>query len=193
MLHLLEIASVLTLFIYLYFAYKQQAKAWLFGVLGSLLSAVLFYYNAYYGSMVLYLIYAIQGIIGFWEWQWNTPNAKRSYQFAIHKQLIYVFCSVLLSVGLYFVFKKLNYHEFNVIDIFLALLSLFATYLEIKKEIACWNYWMFCNLGYAILYLNLHKKEEALYLYASFMLVLAVFSWFAKRKWILSLTNQIVI
>ena len=181
MLHLLEIVSVLLLFIYMYFAYKQNSKAWLFGIAGSFLSTILFFNKGFYGSMFLNVIYVVQGFLGYFEWKWKSPNLLPSFKLKLKQHLLLVFASTTLAIGLIQWFKSLDFNEFSYIDIFLALLSILATYLEIKKEISCWWYWIFCNLSYSVLYLNIDKPENPLYFYSILMLSLAIFSWFASR------------
>ena len=182
-LHLLEIASVLLLFVYMYFAYKQRSIAWLFGIAGSFLSVVLFFNQGFYGSMLLNLIYVIQGFLGYFEWKWKSPNLIPAYKLSLKNHILIVLVSSILTKGLIQMSVVFEYDEFNYIDILLALLSITATYLEIKKDISCWWYWIFCNLSYTVLYLNLNKQESPLYLYSSLMLALAVFSWYAKMEW----------
>lgn len=183
MLHLLEIVSVLLLFIYMYFAYKQNSKAWLFGIAGSFLSTILFFNKGFYGSMFLNVIYVVQGFLGYFEWKWKSPNLLPSFKLKLKQHLLLVFASTTLAIGLVQWFKSLDFNEFSYIDIVLALLSIVATYLEIKKEISCWWYWIFCNLSYSVLYLNLTTQDPPLYFYSFLMLSLAIFSWFAKNEW----------
>ena len=183
MLHLLEIASVLTLFVYMYYAYKQSSVAWLFGIAGSFLSVLLFFNKGFYGSMVLNLIYVLQGFMGYFEWKWKSPNLVPSFKLKLNHHILVLFLSILLTFGFIRLFAFFNFTEFSYIDVFLALLSVVATYLEIKKEISCWWYWIFCNLSFAILYLNFTNNEPPMYFYSSLMLALAVFSWYAKKEW----------
>jgi nicotinamide mononucleotide transporter len=183
MLHLLEISSVLLLFAYMYFAYKQSSTAWLFGIAGSILSVILFFNKGFYGSMLLNLIYVLQGFFGYFEWQWKSPQLISFYRLTFKHHIVIIFVSGLLTIVFNRIFLLFNYNEFSRIDIFLAILSIVATFLEIKKEISCWWYWMFCNLVYSVLYLNLYKLEPPLYFYSSLMLALAIFSWFAKKEW----------
>jgi nicotinamide mononucleotide transporter PnuC len=190
MLHLLEIASVALLFFYMFFAYKRHANAWLFGILGSVFSAILFYKKGFYGSMFLNVIYAFQGVFGYFEWKWKSPNSKPSYQFRFKVHFLIVFASMLLSLLVIKSFVLLNYVEFKYLDIFLAFLSIVATYLEIKKDIACWWYWIVCNIAYSILYLNLNTPESPLYFYSFLMLALGLFSWFALKEWTKNLQTE---
>jgi nicotinamide mononucleotide transporter len=167
----------------MHFAYKQSSIAWLFGIAGSFLSVILFFNKGFYGSMLLNLIYVIQGFLGYFEWKWKSPNLSPSFKLTLLHHFVLVFSSALLSIGIIQFFVLYNYQEFSYIDVFLALLSIVATYLEIKKEISCWWYWILCNLSYAVLYLNFNKLEPPLYFYSILMLSLAIFSWFAKKEW----------
>ncbi len=167
----------------MYFAYKQNSNAWLFGIAGSFLSTILFFNKGFYGSMFLNVIYVIQGFFGYFEWKWKSPNLLPAFKLKLKQHLLLVFASSTLAIGLVQWFKSLEFNEFSYIDIFLALLSIVATYLEIKKEISCWWYWIFCNISYSVLYLNLTTEDSPLYFYSILMLSLAIFSWFAKKEW----------
>lgn len=72
--------------------------------------------------------------------------------------------------------------EMQLADIVLAGGSILATYLEIRKDTSCWWYWIVCNIGYAILYLT-QDADSVMYLYSGLMIVLAIFSYMAKKSW----------
>lgn len=158
--------------------------AWLFGVLSGLLSVLLFYGNGYYGSMVLNAIYVLQGILGYFHWKWLNPDLKVAYRFNLLQHLFIVLLCPLIALLFLSVFGSLGFKDLYFWDLLFAAGSIVATWLEIRKDIACWIYWMVCNSAYAVLYwVNLNGLEP-MYLYAALMLFLAVFSGFAMRTWL---------
>jgi nicotinamide mononucleotide transporter len=175
---------------YLYFASKTQSIAWLFGICASVLSTVYFYQLGYFGSAVLNVIYAIQGVLGFVQWQWYLSDRQVDYFWNRQQHIGAVLIVVFISVLGILLCRFYHFNGFNSLDIVLAAFSILATYLESKKDISCWNYWIVCNLAYALLYLysSIQKPEDSMYLYSSLMLGLAVFSYYAKRAWLKSLT-----
>lgn len=175
---------------YLYFASKTQSIAWLFGIVASILSTIYFYQLGYFGSAVLNVIYAIQGVLGFVQWQWYLSDRQVNYFWNRQQHLIAVLIVASVSIIGILLCRFYHFNGFNSLDIVLASFSILATYLESKKDISSWNYWIVCNFAYAVLYLynSIDNPEESMYLYALLMLGLAVFSYYAKRAWLKSLS-----
>ena len=181
-LNILELGSVVSVLIYLFFASKGKSVAWIFGIIASTLSAVFFFKQNYLGSGFLNIIYGIQGVIGFLNWRFFNKEFSPGFKWNLFKHLLaWVFC---ISV-FYFVIQlaaSFNFNEFSNADILLACFSILATTLEIKKDTSCWYYWIISNLCYAYLYFK-NPNGENMFYYASLMLFLAGFSYFALRAW----------
>lgn len=181
-LNILELGSVVSVLIYLFFASKGKSIAWIFGIIASVLSAIFFFKQNYPGSGCLNVIYGIQGVIGFFNWRFVDKEFSPSFKWNLFRHLLaWVFCISIF----YFVIQlaaSFNYNEFSNADILLACFSILATTLEIKKDTSCWYYWIVCNLCYAFLYFKNPNGENMMY-YASLMLFLSAFSYFALRSW----------
>jgi nicotinamide mononucleotide transporter len=179
----LEISSVVCVLAYIYLASKRNANAWLFGIIASILSVVLFFRQDYIGSAVLNVIYGLLGVLGYLQWKFIQPNKVASYDIKLRTHFYVVVICILLTLGLKFLFDSIGYDQFIFWDILLATGSIAATYLEIKKDTSCWWYWVICNIGYFALYLFPSNGQDVMYYYAALMLFLAIFSWFAKIAW----------
>ncbi len=184
MLILVEILSVIGTVVYIYLAVKKKAIAWFFGIVASALSAWLFYHNNLYGSSLLNIIYALLGIAGFINWNSYIADKEPSYGIKWYFHLLWIAIGTGLS---FFVCELLNFTTGETIlyaDVLLAIFSILATVLEIRKDISTWWYWIICNLAFSGLYLwkSLHTGET-LYLYSLLMLGLAVFSCFGLQAW----------
>lgn len=185
-LSLLEILSVAFVLVYLYYASMQKTLAWIFGVLASVLSAIYFWQLQLYGSSVLQWFYILQGLNGFFTWLYFESNRKASRRYSFTYHIIALLVILSVSVGIYFFIKSSSfgaYKGYNYFDILFALGSIWATQLETKKDIVCWDYWIACNLGYTALYIYQSFQGESMYFYSALMLLLAVFSYWARRKW----------
>ena len=178
MLIVLEILSVCCNFIYLYFAIKQQPKAWLFGVAAAILSFFLFYSLNLNGSAWLNIVYALQGLFGFLQWQFIKKYDAPDFRLKLKDHLFLIgFILMVFLISL----LGLKAHKLNNIaklDVLLALLCVLTTFLEIKKETACWYYWIVLNSLYTVLY-----SYQELYGYALMMLGFGVFSIWALKEW----------
>ncbi len=184
MLNLLEILSVAAVLLYIYFAAKQVPIGWIFGIVASVASMVFFIQSALYASAALNGIYAIQGIIGFFNWTLFNPQKKVVISNGYLRHVVAIVIVCVVSSILYS-FKEL---QLNFLDIVLGCLSIHATNLEIKKDISCWYYWIIANVGYAVFYVT--QTDKPMYLYAVLMLFLAVYSYIAKQKWMALKTND---
>ncbi len=178
MLIVLEILSVCCNFMYLYFAIKQEPKAWLFGIAASISSFFLFYLLNLNGSAGLNIVYALQGLFGFLQWQFIKKYAASAFKLKIKEHLFLIgFTLIVFLISLLALkFYKLN--NIAKLDVLLALLCVLTTFLEIKKETACWYYWIVLNSLYTVLY-----SYQGLYGYALMMFGFGVFSIWALKEW----------
>ncbi|HEY1047762.1 MAG TPA: nicotinamide mononucleotide transporter, partial [Bacteroidia bacterium] len=144
--------------------------------------AVFFFKQSYPGSGFLNIIYAVQGIIGFFNWRFYDKEFTPSFKWNLFRHLL---AWVLCFSVFYFVIQlaaSFNFNEFSNTDILLACFCILATTLEIKKDTSCWYYWIVCNLSYAFLYYQ-NPNGDNMFYYATLMLFLAGFSYFALRAW----------
>jgi nicotinamide mononucleotide transporter len=181
---LIEILSVCGTILYIYFAVKKKPAAWIFGTLASTLAVYLFFDTHLYGSGLLNIIYALQGIIGYINWRKYIADKQPSYQLRWYFHLLWALICILASLLLSWLFLTVFGGKIVYADILLATFSIFATSLEIRKDTSCWWYWITCNLAYAALYFwQSIETGESLYLYAILMLGLAVFSYAGLKAW----------
>lgn len=173
--------------IYLYFAVKRNPVAWIFGLSASVLSTLLFYQQNLFGSMMLNIIYGLQAVIGYWHWKWLQPDRRPAFRTNLMRHLALVLLCFMAAYGLNKYLNNAGFREFIYWDILLALGSITATFLEIRKDTACWIYWIICNAAYSVLYFTI---SGSMMLYAFLMLFLAVFSGFALRTWMRSESGE---
>ncbi len=184
MLTIIEILSVLGTVVYIYLAAKKKAVAWIFGTIASVLAAYLFYARGLYGSSLLNVVYALQGIIGYINWKKYISEKMPAYELKWVYHLLWIFACVLLSYLLHLLFAFLFTGPVLYLDILLAVFSILATSLEIRKDTSCWWYWICCNLAYSGLYLwQSLRMGESLFVYAALMAGLAIFSYFGLKAW----------
>ena len=174
--------------LYMYFAAKQKPVAWLFGIAASVLSIFLFYDQNYWGSLFLNAVYCIQGVLGYLNWKFVLEGKKVRQTLSIPLQIWAVIILTFFAYQTYQIIARNAGLELNVFDCILAVLSIYATWLEVKKEMACWNIWILANLSYAVLYF-VNASSSSMYLYSALMLFLAIFSMMAKRQWLASLSE----
>jgi nicotinamide riboside transporter PnuC len=163
---------------YLYFAIKQQPKAWLFGVAASISSFFLFYSLNLNGSAWLNIVYALQGVFGFLQWQFIKKYDAPAFKLKIKDHLFLIGFIVVVFLISLLVLQPYKLNNVAKLDVLLALLCVLTTFLEIKKETACWYYWIGLNSLYTVLY-----SYQGLYGYALMMFGFGVFSIWALKEW----------
>ena len=176
---LLEIAAVILGIIYVMLAAKNKISCWIFGILGSLLSIVLFaVYAKLYAEAVLYIFYVLAGIYGWINWK-NQKNETEVYQRKLIIHLIIIGIGIVLSVGLYFVLTSF-FEEAKrpMIDSFTTIFSFIATYLTTKKWIENWIYWIVIDAVTTYLYFS-----RGLEIYALLMLAYSVIAVYGYLQW----------
>lgn len=99
---LLEIIAVIFGIIYVFLAAKNNNWCWIFGILGSAISIILFaVYAKLYAEAMLYFFYVLAGIYGWLSWK-KQANTKVVYQHSWKKHVLVIAIGIILSFGLYY-------------------------------------------------------------------------------------------
>ena len=187
----LEISSVLCVLGYLYLVSKQRPNAWILGGMASLLSLVFFIQQHLYASAILNGIYALQAIKGYVNWTRKFADLQVAYRLSLRSHLLFLLIVLTIAIVFQWQFGMVhssgteNKWSFNAfyLDILFGLVGVWATFLEIRKELSCWWYWMFSNLAYAILYGLQSAQGQAMFVYTCLMFFLFLFSVYVFYRW----------
>jgi nicotinamide mononucleotide transporter len=176
----LEIIAVILGLGYLFFLIKEHIICWLFGVLGSLVSILLFYRTGLYSESILYIYYVVIGIYGFLHWKKASQknNVFQITDYAIPTYLGFIIFGEVLALLLGFCFEKYTNASMPYLDAQTTIFSFIASYLEVKKKLGAWIFWIIINAVTIILYLN-----KDLNLYTGLTLVYLVFSFVGYFQW----------
>ena len=176
---LLEIIAVIFGVIYVFLAAKNNNWCWIFGILGSAISIVLFVvYAKLYAEAMLYFFYVLAGIYGWLSWKKQT-NATTVYQQSITKHITIIAIGIVLSFGLYYtlIFFFAD-AEKPLIDAFTTVFSFIATYLTAKKWLENWIYWIVIDFASTFLYYSRGLEIYALLMFAyTFMAIYGYLQW----------------
>ncbi|WP_136480414.1 nicotinamide riboside transporter PnuC [Cognatitamlana onchidii] len=186
----LEILAVIFGLAYLFFLIREQIICWAFGIVGSLFSVILFYKTALYSEAILYLYYVVIGCYGFYHW--NAPKTKnQSLPVTDFHNLSYVYQIVIteiLAIILGFVFSKYTDAAMPYLDAQTTLFSFLASFLEARKKLSAWKFWIVINAVTIVLYL---QKELNYYTVLTF--VYLVFSFVGYYKWKKKMSQQTIL
>lgn len=184
----LELIAVIFGLAYLFFLIKEHIICWLFGVLGSLISIVLFYRTGLYAESILYIYYVIIGFYGFFHWK-KSIQKNRVFDvtdFSINTYLYLIVLGEVLSIISGYFFANYTDAKMPYLDAHTTIFSFIASYLEVKKKLAAWKFWIVINFVTIALYFN-----RDLNLYTGLTLVYTVFSFVGYKQWKKKVANKI--
>lgn len=177
---ILEITGVIFNLLYLFFIIKEKKICWIFGIIGSLLSIALFYKTKLYSESILYIYYVIIGAYGYYLWDKKDKHNEEikitTWSFLSH---IYVFViGTVLAITLGYCFENYTDAKNAYLDAFTTIFSFLASYLEAKKVLSSWIFWIILN-GLSVYLYNL----RALDLYSVLAIIYFISSFFGLYSW----------
>lgn len=175
----IEIFATLGGLVYIVLLIRENIICWPFGIAGSLLSIYLFIDGKLYSEAFLYSYYVLMGAWGWMRWSRRSAvnqNPVVRYGVPAHATIILVSTSGALALGYFFG----NYTDAQrpYIDAFTTAFSFAATYMEVKKVLETWVYWIVLNLASIWLYM-----DRSLDIYAALICVYAVMSVVGLVQW----------
>ncbi|MGB1931657.1 MAG: nicotinamide riboside transporter PnuC [Flavobacteriales bacterium] len=180
---IIEIVSVILGLVYLILLIKQNINCWWFGIAASLLSIFLFYNSKLYSEAILYTYYVFMGFYGYYSWSRTIPNSVGSTGLLISEKglnfhIQAIGFSSLVAISLAWIFDNFTDASSPYLDAFTTIFSFLATYLEAKKVLSAWIYWIIIN-GFTIgLYLT-----KGLDIYSTLFVIYFVMSFVGYVKW----------
>ncbi|MFN4144830.1 MAG: nicotinamide riboside transporter PnuC [Runella sp.] len=183
----LEFWATITGGVAVWLSARENIWSWLLGLANVSLAFAMFYQIQLYPDMFLQVFFFITNIIGWWQWKYpKKEEANQKNELKI-SQLLPKQWYLLLVVGtgltaLMGTFAK-NLHDwiptifakpsaFPYLDSFTTVMSIFATFLLIRKKIEAWYVWLLVDMIATYMY---YVKEVKLYalLYLAFCFIAA--------------------
>ena len=176
---LLEIVAVGLSLTFLILLIKENIYCWFFGITGSLVSIFLFYRIGLYAESILYCYYVIIGVYGYQLWNSNKENQQLPILDVPGKRhLIFIVTGTVLAFGLGYILTEYTQASNPYLDAFTTVFSFLASYLEAKKILSGWYYWIIVNGVTLGLYLS-----KDLYIYFLLTLLYFALSFYGLREW----------
>jgi nicotinamide mononucleotide transporter len=189
----LEFYATITGLVAVILSVLENVWSWMLGLINVVLAFVMFYQIQLYPDMFLQVFFFITNIIGFLYWKFpkelhaNLKNELKISKLSLRQFFIYLagglVCTYLLGT-----FAK-NLSElipqlfskpsaFPYLDSFTTVMSIFATFLLIRKKVEAWWMWLAIDIISTYMYF---VKEVKLYslLYAVFCVIalLGAINW----------------
>ncbi|MEI6312126.1 MAG: nicotinamide riboside transporter PnuC [Bacteroidota bacterium] len=164
----IEFWGVLTGLIAVYLSSIENVWSWVIGLINVVLFFILFYQVQLYPDMMLQVFYFITNCIGFFLWKFpkkeeeNYNKELKISRSSNRSIIIYTSISILatlllgkFSSHLHEWFPKLFSlpSAFPYIDSFTTVLSIYATFLLMKKKLEAWIVWLIVDIILSIVYL----------------------------------------
>jgi nicotinamide mononucleotide transporter len=174
----LEILGVLLSLVYVVLMVRQNIWCWLFGILGSLLSILIFIEAKLYSESILYAFYVGVGIYGWVRWHTKDHKGIPIKKWGILNHLLTLFFGLLGALGLGYFFSTQSDAESPYFDAFTTSFSFVASFLEAHKILSSWVYWIILNMMTIYLY-----ATKEIYLYAGYSGLLTILSVIGFIRW----------
>ncbi len=176
---LVELLAVLAGLAYVVLLIRERVLAWPFGIAGSLLSIYLFVDSKLYSEAGLYLFYVFAGIWGWLRWRHRVAvneNPVVVYTPMLHLLIIAIASCGAIALGTFF--GEQTDAQRPYIDAFTTMFSFAATYLQVKKVLENWIYWIVLNCASIWLYM-----DRSLDIYAGLVCVYVALSVWGLLQW----------
>lgn len=150
------VAAILALF-YLLLIIKEKMLAWPFGIASSALYVFIMFDLDLIMETVTYVFYVAIGFYGWWHWVYGKTKKSSDevliLMWPIQRHAYIVISGILVSGILgYSVSQFRPESSFPYLDAFTTTFAFLATYMEAKKVLNGWIYWIVINLLSVYLY-----------------------------------------
>jgi len=176
---IVEIVSVVFNIVFLILLTQEKKKCWIYGILGSLTGAYVFYENAYYSETILYAFYVLVGFYGYYYWDKNSSASFVVKRSSAIDTIFMIIGGTLAGLGLGYLMSKTDAAN-PYYDAMSTSFGILATFLELYKYFVAWGFWIAINAFtiwlYGIKDLNFFALQMILYT------SLSMYGFFSWRK-----------
>lgn len=183
---LVEILATIFGLFYIVLLIQEKILCWLFGIIGSVLSVYLFIATKLYSEAFLYSYYVVMGAWGWMHWAGREKahdNPIVRYRVQDHVAVIIIAALGALAMGSFF--ASMSDAQRPYIDAFTTSFSFAATYMQVKKVLENWYYWIVLNAVSIWLYM-----DRSLDIYAMLIFVYAGLSILGLYQWLRAWRGQ---
>ncbi len=172
--------------VYIVLLIRERIGCWPFGIAGSLLSIHLFIETRLHSEAILHTFYVGMGVWGWARWTVRDKAGRHPVtRLSVLGNGALIAVSVAFGLALGHLLATFTNAERPLIDAMTTSFSFAATFLEVRKTLDAWAYWMAINLTTIWLY-----QDRALDLYATLMGVYALLSVVGFISWLRTYRNQ---
>ena len=178
----IEFISAILQLVCVYLTTRQNIWAWPTGLAGIIFAMVVYRDSGLPLDFVLYGIFAVLNIYGWYEWLYGGASANSLKVTKTHKPLlgwllgVAAVGTIVLGTALYSSYEP--YHILSFGDAFTTCFSIVAQFLLAKKKIENWLIWIVVNvLAIQIYFIKGLYFFTALYVIFLFLASMGYFQW----------------
>jgi nicotinamide mononucleotide transporter len=156
---LLETTAVILAIAYVYLAVKENILCWPCAFISTMIYTYLFWDAALLSDSLLNAYYMLMAIYGFFLWQKKSQSNSEPTTLNIniwpkttHALLISITLLISLSIGWFM--DNYTTADFPYLDAATTCFSLLATFLQVRKELFNWCYWIIINSTAMYIYIS---------------------------------------
>ncbi len=152
----------ITAVIYVILAAIENVWCWLFGIISSALLVYLCFTGHLFLESGLNIFYVIIGVYGWYQWLHGSEEKTELSisSFSIQKNIFLIFIGMIIWLPFGYMAHHYSTQVLPYLDAFITAFSIIATWMQAKKILENWLYWIILN-GLSI----------ALYAYRGFYLI----------------------
>jgi nicotinamide mononucleotide transporter len=172
--------------VFLVLIIREDIRCWLFGIVASTLSVLVFLSPAVklYSEALLYSVYVILGLYAWIHWHKSSTKGKMPVQtlsWVLHARYVTIGIAAWIILALFFM--RLTDSEMPWADAFSTSFAFVATYLEAKKILRSWCYWIILHAFSIWLYLARYLNVMSLMMvgFVAFS-ILGLYQWSRSYK-----------
>lgn len=176
--------ALITGITYVVLAAYEKPLCWPFGIVSCTVIAMDdFAIFQLYADGVLQIFYVLFGFLGLYFWIFRSTGAEPLHvsSQSWHRHIVPIVICGLASVPIAMLLRKYTHASFSYLDTLTTLLSLWATWLLVRKVLENWLYWVAIDAVYVVLFwIRGGKLIALLYLIYLIIAILGYVQW--KKK-----------
>ena len=136
---------------------RLNSKAWLVGLVATLINGFLYWHKGIYADMTLEGFYFLSMAYGWFKWQQKTTpfnQPTRLNQLTWRQAILIAFILCALFGLIYSILRTLTHSSVAFLDATTTSLSILAQWLMCYKIILTWVVWFLVDILYAWMYLS---------------------------------------